>query len=129
MLFILDEKLTYSFVWTHILSSVRIYDCPLEVCDHSLQSFGGVFQIDSDVLHRCIGASLIPVGVGVITVVVASQAVVKPILLNDQLDGGVVGPLQAEESGHEVFSTLKVISQSYSSIGARISNLTFSIRS
>lgn len=90
---------------THGLRGVGVLNRPVEAVDHVLETGRGVGEVVRDPnLGRLIAAVLLA-GVGAVKI--AGERVVGPILLDDDFDGGVPGPLETEEAREPVLGGLE----------------------
>lgn len=88
------------------LGVVGIGNSPVVTLNERSNAGGGVYEINGGPLGASVSPTSRDAGVGVWTLVVASQTVVEGVLLDDQFQGGVLGPLEPEETGKEILGRL-----------------------
>ena len=91
--------------WTNIL--VRIRNSPVEARGQSVESCCCVLQICLLPDDASVGTSCSDSYIGIIAIIVTSQAVVVPCSFDDKFQSSIVCPTQAEEPCQEVFGALQ----------------------
>jgi hypothetical protein len=106
-----EQGVTYCLIRTHILRGVCVCDSPVEAVNHGLEASGCVLKVYGHPFICGVNTSCIAEVVRIFAVVVASKRVIESVFFDDDLDCGVVGPFEAEETGEEVLTGLRCLSQ------------------
>ena len=113
---------------TNIL--VRIRNSPVEARRHSIEPCCCVLQVCLLPDNASIGTPCSDSCIGIIAIIVPSQAVVVACSFNDEFQSSIVRPTQAEETCQEIFGTLQhaILSGSPSNdLGTRVIEMTIVI--
>jgi hypothetical protein len=88
------------------VSYISVFEAPGESFYHRLKTACCILQIDTHPLRCGVDATKISIIVGVLAIVVACERVVESICFDDHFNGGVIGPLESEETSQEIFCAL-----------------------
>ena len=80
---------------------------PLNTIRNGVEASGGILQILFFPDDACVGSTSGHRKIGIVALEITCQRIVEVWLFDDHLQSGVVCPLQAEKTGHEIFSTLQ----------------------